>query len=47
MVDLIFWAKRVIVTPVEVHLAEHVVRVQGTPSNPRVWFILHFDQHWK
>lgn len=47
VVDLVFGTEGVVVAPVEVHLAEHVVAFQGAPAHSRVWLILHFYQHWK
>ena len=45
MVNLIFRAEGVIVSPVKVHLAEYVVTVQRTASHSWMRLILHLNQN--
>lgn len=45
MVNLIFGAESVIVSPVEMHLAEYVVAIQRTSSNSWMWLVLNLNQN--
>lgn len=47
MINLVLRAEGVIVSPVEVQLAEDVVPFQGPSTHTRVGFVLHLYLHWK
>lgn len=45
MVDLVFGSEGVVVTPVEVHLAEDIVALEGAAADPRVRLVMDLDKH--
>lgn len=47
MVYFVLGTKSIIVTPMEVHLAEHVVPIEWSTAHPRVRLVFNFYQYWK
>lgn len=46
MVDFVFGSKSVVITPVEVHLAEDIVALERAAADPWMRFVFDLNQHW-